>query len=42
MKEKERYEAKERGEVVKRQKEMKAADVKARQQVLKDIADDRK
>ena len=38
----ERYEAREREEVVRKQKERKRADVKARQEVIRQIAEDRK
>ena len=40
--EKERYEAREREEVVRKQRERKAADIKARQEVIRQIAEDRK
>ena len=40
--EKERYEAKEREEIVRKQRERKAADIKARQAVIRQIAEDRK
>ena len=42
VRERERYEAREREEVVRKQRERKAADIKARQQLIKQIADDRK
>ena len=42
MREKERYEAREREEVVRKQRERKAADIKARQEVIRQIAEDRK
>ena len=42
VKERERYEAKEREEVVRKAKERRAADIKARQLVVKQIAEDRK
>ena len=42
MKEREGYEAREKEEVVRKQRERKAADIKARQQLIKQIADDRK
>ena len=42
VREKERYEARERGEVVRKQGERKAADIKARQEVIRQIAEDRK
>ena len=41
VRERERYEAREREEVVRKQRERKAADIKARQQLIKQIADDR-
>ena len=40
--EKERYEAREREEVVRKQRERKAADIKARQEVIRQITEDRK
>ena len=42
VREKERYEAREREEVVRKQRERKAADIKARQDVIRQIAEDRK
>ena len=44
VREKERYEAREREEVVRKQRERKAADIKARQEVIRhcQIAEDRK
>ena len=42
VRERERYAAKEREEVVSRERERSVADIKARQQVMKQIADDRK
>ena len=40
--EKKRYEAREREEVVRKQRQRKAADIKARQEVIRQIAADRK
>ena len=42
VREKERYEAREREEVVRKQRERKAADIKVRQEVIRQIAEDRK
>jgi hypothetical protein len=42
VREKERYEVKEREEVVRKQRERKVADIKARQDVIRQIAEDRK
>ena len=42
VREKERYEAREREEVVRKQRERKAADIKARQEVIRQITEDRK
>ena len=42
VRERERYAAKEREEVVRRKREKRVADIKARQQVMIQIADDRK
>ena len=42
VRERERYAAKEREEVVRRERERRVANIKARQQVMKQIADDRK
>jgi hypothetical protein len=42
VREKERYEAKEREEGIRKRKERKAADVKAKQDVIRQIAEDRK
>ena len=42
MKGRERYAAKEREEVIRKERERKAADIKAKQQVIKQIAEDRK
>ena len=40
VREKERYEAREREEVVRKQRERKAADIKAIQEVIRQIAQD--
>ena len=42
VREKERYEARQREEVVRKQRERKAVDIKARQEVIRQIAEDRK
>ena len=42
VKDRERYAAKEREEVVRKERKRRAADVKARQQIIKQIAEDRK
>ena len=42
VRKKERYEAREREEVVRKQRERKAADIKARQEVIRQIAENRK
>ena len=42
VRERDWYEAREREEVVRKQRERKAADIKAKQQLIKQIADDRK
>ena len=42
MRDRERFAAKERQEAVKRAREMRVAEIKARQQIKKQIAEDRK
>ena len=41
VREKERYEGREREEIVRKQRERKVADIKARQEVIRQIAEDR-